>query len=190
MYVDAITAPYAPAERKFVPHENSIIGNTVMYGATGGNLFGCGRAGERFCVRNSGGVAVIEGVGDHACEYMTGGRVVVLGDTGRNFGAGMSGGVAYVLDETGEFPSRVNTEMVDLDPLDDEDREFLRTHVERHFEETGSAVAKRLLRNWETALHNFVKVMPRDYKRVLEAARLAEERGEPVLDAIMASAHG
>jgi glutamate synthase (NADPH/NADH) large chain len=121
---------------------------------------------------------------------MTGGRAVVLGPTGRNFAAGMSGGVAYVLDETGDFHTRVNHEMVDLDPLDDDDRGFLRERIEAHQRETGSTVARRLLSDWDRTLGNFVKIMPKDYKRVLEAARRAEERGEPVIDAIMAAAHG
>jgi glutamate synthase (NADPH/NADH) large chain len=141
-------------------------------------------------VRNSGAVAVVEGVGDHGCEYMTGGSAVILGRTGRNFAAGMSGGVAYVLDELADFHTRVNLEMVDLDPLDDDDRSFLRERIDAHRRETGSTVASRLLMNWDAALSSFVKVMPMDYKRVLAAARRAEERGEPVLDAIMAAAHG
>ncbi|MEX1044427.1 MAG: hypothetical protein WD020_07285, partial [Acidimicrobiia bacterium] len=122
--------------------------------------------------------------------YMTGGRAVILGPTGRNFAAGMSGGIAYVLDATRDFHTKVNHEMVDLDPLDDDDRAFLRDRVEVHHRETGSTVAERLLADWPAALSMFVKVMPKDYKRVLDAARRAEERGEPVIDAIMAAAHG
>ena len=141
-------------------------------------------------MRNSGATAVVEGVGDHGCEYMTGGRVVVLGPTGRNFGAGMSGGIAYVHDPDGTFPALVNREMVDLDPLEDEDREFLRDVIRRHHEETGSAVAQRILERWRREVEHFAKVMPKDYKRVLEAARVAEERGLSVDEAIMAASHG
>ncbi len=179
-----------PPEAPIVAEENIIAGNVILYGATAGEMFLRGVVGERFCVRNSGAIAVVEGVGDHGCEYMTGGRAVVLGPTGRNFAAGMSGGIAYVLDEAGDFSTKVNREMVDLDPLDDDDRAFLRERVEAHLAETGSAVAERLLADWSAALDHFVKIMPQDYKRVLGAARRAEESGEPVIDAIMAAAHG
>jgi glutamate synthase (NADPH/NADH) large chain len=179
-----------PESATFVAEENIIAGNVILYGATSGEIFLRGVVGERFCVRNSGGVAVVEGVGDHACEYMTGGRAVVLGPTGRNFAAGMSGGIAYVFDEDGSFPTKVNPEMVDLEPLDAADKAFLRDRVEAHLKETDSAVAARLISNWAELAPRFVKVMPRDYRRVLEAARQAEERGEPVIEAIMASAHG
>jgi glutamate synthase (NADPH/NADH) large chain len=179
-----------PEEGQFVPEENIIAGNVILYGATSGEVFLRGVVGERFCVRNSGAVAVVEGVGDHGCEYMTGGRAVILGSTGRNFAAGMSGGIAYVLDEAGDFPTKVNMEMVDLDPLDDEDRAFLRDRVEAHLRETGSGVAERLLADWDASLEKFFKIMPTDYKRVLEAAARAEARGEPVIDAIMEAAHG
>src|SRR5688500_12818490 len=128
-----------------------------MYGATGGKAFFNGRAGERFCVRNSGATAVVEGVGDHGCEYMTGGKVVVLGQTGRNFAAGMSGGVAYLLDLRSE---RVNREMVAIEPLTDKDAAFLHETVTKHFEETGSPVAKELLADWHAALSRFGKIMP------------------------------
>ena len=141
-------------------------------------------------MRNSGAIAVVEGVGDHGCEYMTGGRAVILGTTGRNFAAGMSGGIAYVLDEEGNFPTLVNQEMVELEPLDNEDQAFLFEQISRHRDETNSAVAKAILADWESSLDKFVKVMPRDYKRVLEAARDAEARGLPVTDAIMEAAHG
>jgi glutamate synthase (NADPH/NADH) large chain len=171
----------------FRAEDNIIAGNVILYGATSGEVFIRGVVGERFCVRNSGAVAVVEGVGDHACEYMTGGRVVVLGATGRNVAAGMSGGVAYVLDLATE---RLNTEMVDLDPLDDDDRTFLRDVVTRHAAETASTVAAALLAEWETSVERFSKIMPRDYKRVLEAARLAELDGVDVDEAIMAAAHG
>jgi len=151
----------------FTAEENVIVGNTVLYGATAGRAFFRGLAGERFAVRNSGASAVVEGVGDHGCEYMTGGIVIVLGPTGRNFAAGMSGGIAYVLDEDGGFTRRCNHELVDFDPLEAGDVETLRRLVEEHLERTGSAVADRLLADWEASLATFVKVMPRDYKRAL-----------------------
>jgi glutamate synthase (NADPH/NADH) large chain len=146
--------------------------------------------GERFCVRNSGAVAVVEGVGDHGCEYMTGGRVVVLGPTGRNFAAGMSGGIAYIYDPERTFGQRVNLQMVDVEPLDGEDNFFVRSLLERHGVETDSAVAARLLENWALEQREFVKVMPRDYRRILEATRLAEAEGRSVDDAVMEAAHG
>jgi glutamate synthase (ferredoxin) len=148
-------------------------------------------AGERFAVRNSGAATVVEGVGDHACEYMTGGRVVVIGRTGRNFAAGMSGGVSYVLDEAGDFKRRCNLGMVDLEPLVDvDDVELVKDLLSRHIRYTQSAVAARLLVNWERAREKFVKVMPKDYKRVLLAIKKAQETGTSVDDAVMASAHG
>jgi len=162
-----------PAEAKYVPEDNVIIGNTVLYGATNGRAFFRGLAGERFAVRNSGASAVVEGVGDHGCEYMTGGRVVVLGETGRNFAAGMSGGVAYILDEEGKFASRCNHEMVGLDPVEEFDAIELRELIEEHQRRTGSTVAARVLENFDGLLSKFVKVMPHDYKRVL--AELADE---------------
>jgi glutamate synthase (NADPH/NADH) large chain len=185
-----VLRPSRDASPSFLAEDNVIAGNVILYGATGGEAFLRGLVGERFCVRNSGATAVVEGVGDHGCEYMTGGRLVVLGPTGRNFGAGMSGGVAYVFDADGTFPRRVNREMVDLDPLDEDDIEFLRDAIRRHLRETDSPVAARVLDNWYSSLRSFVKVMPRDYKRVLEAAAVAEERGIPVMEAIMAAAHG
>jgi len=158
----------------FTPEDNVIIGNTVLYGATSGKAFFRGLAGERFAVRNSGASAVVEGVGDHGCEYMTGGRVVVLGPTGRNFAAGMSGGLAYVLDEDGRFASRVNATMVDqLEPLDAADAIELRALVAEHAERTGSTVAQRVVDSFDDLLGSFVKVFPADYKRVL--AQLAAE---------------
>ena len=175
------------AKAPFVAEQNIIAGNVLLYGATGGELFVRGIVGERFCVRNSGAVAVVEGVGDHGCEYMTGGRAVILGTTGRNFAAGMSGGVAYVLDID---PQRINPEMVDLEALDDEDREFLHDRVRRHYEQTESAVARELLADWDTAVERFGKVMPRDFKRVLEAQSAAEREGRDVNEAIMEAAHG
>jgi glutamate synthase domain-containing protein 3 len=156
-----------PEDAAFAAEENVIVGNTVLYGATSGKAFFRGLAGERFAVRNSGAHAVVEGVGDHGCEYMTGGRVVVLGPTGRNFAAGMSGGIAYVLDEEGGFARRCNTELVAFDPLEDDDVELLRALIEEHRARTGSAVASRVLGAWEKTLPRFVKVMPHDYKRAL-----------------------
>jgi glutamate synthase (NADPH/NADH) large chain len=159
---------YPPRKSTFEPHENMIVGNVVLYGAIKGKAFFRGRAAERFCVRNSGAWAVIEGVGDHGCEYMTGGRAVILGNTGRNFGAGMSGGVAYVLDMRGDFETKCNMEMVELERLEyAEEIAVLRGMIEEHRKLTGSAVAQRVLEDWEGALHTFIKVMPTDYKRVL-----------------------
>jgi glutamate synthase domain-containing protein 3 len=161
-----------PADASFVAEDNIIVGNVAMYGATGGEVYIRGRAGERFCVRNSGVRAVIEGIGDHGCEYMTGGAVAVLGSTGRNFGAGMSGGIAFVYDDEGDFEIRFNPGLADLEPVDDpEDIETLRSMVEDHLHYTGSAPAKRILDNWEDALPRFKKIMPRDYRRVLEERR-------------------
>jgi glutamate synthase (NADPH/NADH) large chain len=171
----------------FRAEENIIAGNVVLYGATAGEMFLRGVVGERFCVRNSGAIAVVEGVGDHACEYMTGGRVVVLGTTGRNFGAGMSGGIAYVVDPDGTFALRVNHEMIDLDRPDADETEWLRDRIERHRHETGSVVAERLLGDWDTSSTRFVKVMPKDYKRVLEAERTALAEGRDPIDAVMAA---
>jgi glutamate synthase (NADPH/NADH) large chain len=157
-----------PREATFVPEENILIGNVALYGATSGLMFVRGVAGERFAVRNSGAMTVVEGIGDHGCEYMTGGRVVVIGRTGRNFAAGMSGGIAYVYDPDGDFNIRCNKEMVDLEKLDDsEDIDLVRGLLERHREYTGSTVADGLLREWPAVAAKFVKVMPRDYKRVL-----------------------
>ena len=150
-------------------------------------LFLRGRTGERFCVRNSGATVVSEGVGDHGCEYMTGGRVAVLGPVGRNFAAGMSGGIAYLLDPD---PRWINTEMVDLEPLIGEDGDFLRELVSRHEAETGSTVAAGLLADWDAALARFGRVMPRDYKRVVTAAAQAERDGVDVSEAVMAAATG
>ncbi len=166
---------------------NVIAGNVLLYGATSGELFVRGIVGERFCVRNSGATAVVEGVGDHACEYMTGGRAVVLGPTGRNLAAGMSGGTAYVLDLD---PARVNREMVDLVPVDDEGAAFLADVVRRHGEETGSPVAADLLGDWPAALARFTAVLPRDYQRVVAARARAERAGLDVDAAVMEVVHG
>jgi glutamate synthase (NADPH/NADH) large chain len=186
-----VVHPHATAP--FVAEEQVIAGNVIAYGATAGELFIRGVVGERFCVRNSGALAVVEGVGDHGCEYMTGGRVVVLGPTGRNFAAGMSGGVAYVYDRDGSFDARVNGDMVAIEQLDDDDRSFLRSTVERHRELTGSAVAKRLLAAWNVEVSRFRKVMPTDYKRVLTVMRDAEAEGlteHQTLDRVMEAARG
>jgi len=151
----------------FKPEENSIVGNVSFYGATSGEAFIRGMAGERFCVRNSGAKVVVEGVGDHGLEYMTGGLVIILGATGRNFAAGMSGGVAYVYDQDGTFASKVNPEMVNLETLTDEDKGIVREYVEKHFQYTTSNVALALIQNWEEQLGQFVKVMPADFKQAL-----------------------
>lgn len=173
------------------PHDEApldghiIAGNVALYGATSGEVFVRGVVGERFCVRNSGATAVVEGVGDHGCEYMTGGKAVVLGPTGRNFAAGMSGGIAYLLDVR---PERVNREMVAIEALTEEDAEFLKETVEKHFAETGSPVAKQLLADWDAALARFGKIMPSDYKRVMEAAEAARIEGRDIDEAVMAAA--
>ncbi len=168
-----------PAVSTFKAEENILIGNVAFYGAIAGQAYIRGLAGERFCVRNSGVEAVVEGVGDHGCEYMTGGRAVILGRTGRNFAAGMSGGVAYVFDEKGDFiENRCNPEMVDFDPIEASDEEFLRAKIERHLEYTGSAVAERILADWKGSLKKFVKVIPVDYKRALEMLADLERTGE------------
>jgi glutamate synthase (NADPH/NADH) large chain len=190
---------YPPKDCPIVPEDNIVIGNTVMYGAISGEAYFRGVAGERFCVRNSGATAVVEGVGDHGCEYMTGGTVVVLGKAGRNFAAGMSGGIAYVLDEEGDFTQRCNLAMVDLEPIPEEesaaavegageleshgkvkidhlaghDDEMLKGLIQRHLLYTGSERARRILENWAAYLPRFVKVMPQEYKRAL--AEMAQE---------------
>ncbi len=156
-----------PTGSTFAAEENVIVGNTVLYGATAGRAFFRGLAGERFAVRNSGACAVVEGVGDHGCEYMTGGIVVVLGRTGRNFAAGMSGGIAYVLDEDGGFAGRCNTELVGLEPIEDDDVDALKALVAEHGERTGSTVAARVLADWDAVAPRFVKVLPHDFKRAL-----------------------
>ncbi len=179
-----------PEASSFAAEDHIIAGNVILYGATAGRCYIRGQVGERFCVRNSGAVAVVEGIGDHGCEYMTGGKVVVLGPTGRNFGAGMSGGIAYVFDPDGTFGSRVNPDMVDLEELDDEDQQWLYDTIAEHAQLTGSAVATRLLEDWAGALVQFVKVMPRDYRRVLEATRRALDAGTSVDEAVMAASHG
>jgi glutamate synthase (NADPH/NADH) large chain len=178
---------YPPKVSTFKAEENILIGNVVMYGATQGEAFFRGIAAERFCVRNSGATAVIEGIGDHGCEYMTGGRVVILGATGRNFAAGMSGGAAYVLDEKGDLASRCNGDMVELEAVEaGEDIAELKALIEKHALYTESPVAQRILANWQASLAKFVKVMPTDYKRVLLAQK--EQAARPSLNQNAAAA--
>ena len=183
---------YPPAASTFAPEDNVIIGNVALYGATSGEAYVRGIAGERFAVRNSGAYAVVEGVGDHGCEYMTGGRVVVLGRSGRNFAAGMSGGVAFVLDHDGRFASRCNRGMVDLEPLDDEaDVDLVLGMIARHAAQTGSTHAAMLLSTWAATRTRFVKIIPRDYKRVLMAeARARSENREPAFAELVGAARG
>jgi glutamate synthase (NADPH/NADH) large chain len=179
---------YPPLQSTFKAEENIIIGNVAFYGATGGEAYIGGAAGERFAVRNSGVKAVVESVGDHGCEYMTGGKVVILGTTGRNFAAGMSGGIAYIFDEAGDFDTRCNAEMVDLEPLTDrEEIEEILALIQRHAVYTGSGRAKNILADWDRCLPRFVKVIPRDYKRVLEALKRVEQAGVKGEDAFMAA---
>lgn len=159
---------YPHKQASFVPEENIIIGNVALYGATSGEAFIRGKAGERFAVRNSGANVVVEGVGDHGCEYMTGGRAVILGDTGRNFAAGMSGGIAYIYNASGLFAERCNTEMVELDPLEAGDISYLHDMITKHYAYTGSTVAKFILDDFENQTKNFVKVFPSDYKKVIK----------------------
>jgi glutamate synthase (ferredoxin) len=178
----------APAD--FVADENIIVGNVAFYGATAGQAYMAGVAGERFCVRNSGVHAVIEGIGDHGCEYMTGGSVTCLGRTGRNFAAGMSGGVAYIYDQDGDFATKVNPEMVRMMPLrecDDSEIDEVKARIERHVELTGSVKGKALLAQWDAALTRFQKVLPTDYERVLLALKKAKEDGLEGDDAIQAA---
>jgi len=179
---------YPSSKASFVAEENIILGNVALYGGTAGEAYFNGIAGERFCVRNSGVTAVVEAVGDHGCEYMTGGKVVILGTTGRNFAAGMSGGVAYILDEIGDFSTRCNTSMVLLEALEDpEEIKDLRTIIQNHLNYTKSNKAKEVLANWETILPKFVKVIPKDYKRVLQCLKKAFESGLSGDDALAAA---
>jgi glutamate synthase domain-containing protein 3 len=164
---------YPPVKSSFTAENNILVGNTVLYGATSGEVFFCGIAGERFAVRNSGANAVVEGVGDHCCEYMTGGKVIVLGETGKNFAAGMSGGIAYVYDENENFKVNCNRGMVDLESIDDADEKiWLQKWIERHQQYTGSKLAEKLLKKWEDVLAKFVKVMPLEYRAVLEKMKI------------------
>ena len=178
---------------RFVAEDQVIAGNVIGYGATGGEIFIRGVVGERFCVRNSGATAVVEGVGDHGCEYMTGGTVVVLGATGRNFGAGMSGGIAYLYDRDGDVDRCVNPEMVAIETLSDSDREQLKAIIERHRDFTGSQSAERMLASWSVEVSKFRKIMPTDYRRVLEVLEMAEREGvseSEAIDRVMEAARG
>ena len=182
---------YPSRRATFVPEENILIGNVALYGATSGEAYFRGVGGERFCVRNSGAEAVVEGVGDHGCEYMTGGRVVIIGGTGRNFAAGMSGGVAFVYDPDNSFPQRCNTEMVDLERVEtDVDEAALKRLLDNHARLTGSTVAERILHDWQKTKTQFVKVMPRDYKHVLAAIERARKLGLSEDEAVMEASHG
>jgi glutamate synthase domain-containing protein 2/glutamate synthase domain-containing protein 3 len=173
---------YPPKNSKFAPEESTIVGNVVLYGATGGEAFFNGMAGERFAVRNSGATAVVEGVGDHGCEYMTRGLVAVLGATGRNFAAGMTGGLAYVLDETGEFQSvRCNRADVSLVPMEPEDVSALEELIRRHIALTGSPRAQKILENWDSLMPKFIKVFPNEYKRVLQMRKEASRQEEQIV---------
>lgn len=164
-----------PDNAAFTPHENVICGNVVLYGATGGEVFINGKAGERFAIRNSGAIVVVEGIGDHGCEYMTGGIVVCLGSTGKNFAAGMSGGIAYIYDQSQLFDTKCNLDMVDLESVwHKNDVQFLRNTIERHYYFTNSPLAKSILEKWESNLPLFVKVMPIDYRKSLERMKLSE----------------
>merc|ERR1712196_202563 len=163
----------------FVPEEHVVVGNVCLYGATSGKAFFNGKAGERFCVRNSGALAVVEGVGDHGCEYMTGGYMVCLGETGRNFAAGMSGGIAYVYDPEGKFPARCNMGLVGLEVIDsDDEKEKVFGFIQEHVAATGSSLGSEMLENWESRYKDFVKVYPHDYKRVVEERAAAAAAAE------------
>jgi glutamate synthase (NADPH/NADH) large chain len=185
-----VLRPSDDAPAGYVAEDNIIGGNVILFGATSGEAFIRGTVGERFAVRNSGAHAVVEGVGDHGCEYMTGGRVVILGSTGRNFAAGMSGGIAYVYDPRGRLEQNLNPEMVNLEELEDTDQEWLRDMLVAHRDATDSAVAERILADWPRQAGDFVKVMPRDYKNVLAAIAEAERTGADVDEAIMAASRG
>jgi glutamate synthase (NADPH/NADH) large chain len=185
-----VVRPSDNVPQDYVAEENIIGGNVILFGATSGEAFLRGVVGERFAVRNSGAHAVVEGVGDHGCEYMTGGTVVILGGTGRNFAAGMSGGVAYVYDPDGELPANLNAEMVELEALDSDDSDYLRAMIQAHVDATDSAVGQRILADWPGQHRHFAKVMPRDYKRVLQAIAEAERDGVDIDKAIMAASHG
>jgi glutamate synthase (ferredoxin) len=179
---------YPPKGSTFVAEDNIIIGNVALYGATAGEIFVRGMAGERFAVRNSGVNAVVEGVGDHGCEYMTGGKVIVLGRSGRNFAAGMSGGIAYVLDEAGDFKNRCNMELVALEKLEHTDEiEEVWKLIQRHQTYTQSERAAKILGDWKNFVPKFVKVMPQDYARVLKSLKKVQSQGLTGDEAIMAA---
>jgi len=183
-----VVRPPDDAPEGYVAEDNIIGGNVILFGATSGQAFLRGAVGERFAVRNSGAEAVVEGVGDHGCEYMTGGKVVILGETGRNFAAGMSGGIAYVYDPEDALKANLNSEMVELETLDEDDLEFVEAIIQTHVDATDSAVGQRVLADWGNTQQHFAKVMPRDYKRVLEAIAEAERNGTDPEAAIMAAA--
>ena len=165
----AILIAKVPKKATFIANKNIIIGNVALYGATSGEIYVNGIAGERFCVRNSGATAIVEGIGDHGCEYMTGGIAIILGDYGRNFAAGMSGGVAYIYNQNGYFDEKkFNLEMVELESLKKKDIETLKKIVQNHLKYTNSSVAKNILNSWTKEIKNFIKVMPSDYKKALE----------------------
>ena len=166
---------YPPKNSKFIAEENILLGNVALYGATEGEAYFRGIAAERFCVRNSGASVVVEGIGDHGCEYMTGGKAVILGPTGRNFGAGMSGGIAYIFDDEGDFEKKCNNETFELEPLLEEDLSDLKGLILKHNKYTESTVAENILKNWENASKKFVKVMPTDYKRVLNEMKTKQQ---------------
>jgi glutamate synthase (ferredoxin) len=179
---------FPDAKAPFKAEENMIIGNVAFYGASAGEAYIRGMAGERFGVRNSGVTVVVEGVGDNGCEYMTGGNVVVLGRAGRNFGAGMSGGIGYVLDEAGDFPKRVNPQMVGVEKVEDpKEIAALRAMIRKHLDYTGSEKAKAVLADWDKSVAKFVKVMPKDYKRMLACIERAQAQGLTGDEAIMAA---
>src|SRR6202020_1188718 len=183
-----VVRPTEAAPADYVAEENIIGGNVILFGATSGQAFLSGVVGERFAVRNSGAHAVVEGVGDHGCEYMTGGKVVILGDTGRNFAAGMSGGIAYVYDPGDALPANLNPEMVELEALDEDEVEWLHEMIQAHIDATDSAIGQRILADWGAAQQRFAKAMPRDYKRGLEGIAEAERTGTDPEQAIMAAA--
>jgi glutamate synthase (NADPH/NADH) large chain len=183
-----VVRPPENAPSDYVAEDNIIGGNVILFGATSGQAFLRGAVGERFAVRNSGAHAVVEGVGDHGCEYMTGGRVAILGSTGRNFAAGMSGGIAYVYDPEDALEANLNSEMVELEALDEDDLDWLHGMLQAHVDATDSAVGQRILADWAGEQQRFAKVMPRDYKRVLEAIADAERTGTDPEEAIMAAA--
>jgi glutamate synthase (ferredoxin) len=168
---------YPFRESLYKPEENIIIGNTSFYGAISGEAYISGRAGERFCIRNSGLYAVVEGVGDHGLEYMTGGRVVVLGEVGRNFAAGMSGGIAYCYDEKGNFKERCNTDMVELGSVREDDKDTIYHLIYNHQKYTGSEKARRIIKSMQEEFKNFVKVIPVEYKRILEGVEIEDDMG-------------
>jgi glutamate synthase (ferredoxin) len=168
---------YPDRKTDYNPNENVIIGNTTFYGAISGEAYICGLAGERFCVRNSGLYAVVEGVGDHGCEYMTGGRLIVLGKTGRNFAAGMSGGIAYVYDEDKIFRDRCNKDMVELEKVENKDKDTIYHLLNNHFKYTKSQKAKKVIENIDEELKKFIKVIPIEYKRILEEVKIEEKLG-------------